>query len=71
MLEKTLERIMMGAKTPEGKIIAILLTLSLALMTWNATSISFALADEGDKIEAQNAAMDDMFAAMKRAAKGA
>ena len=46
MLEKTLNRIMAGAKTPEGKVIAILLTISLALMTWNATSIRAAVADE-------------------------
>ena len=44
MLEKTLNRIMLGAKTPEGKIIAILLTISLSLMTWNAASISYAFA---------------------------
>ena len=31
----------------------------------------YALGQNRDKIEAQNAAMDDMFAAMKRAAKGA
>ena len=52
MLEKTLNRIMEGARTPEGKIIAILLTLSLALMTWNVTSIKAAFAQEGEEIPA-------------------
>ena len=59
MLEKTLNRIMDGAKTPEGKIIAILLTLSLALMTWNATSIKAAFAQEGEDLPAASGVMAD------------
>ena len=52
MFEKTLNRIMEGAKTPEGKVIAILLTISLALMTWNATSIKAAFADDEEDLPA-------------------
>ena len=52
MLEKTLNRIMEGAKTPEGKVIAILVTLSLALMTWNATSIKAAFATDEEDLPA-------------------
>ncbi|MBR2803766.1 MAG: hypothetical protein IKE20_01270, partial [Eggerthellaceae bacterium] len=59
MLEKTLNRIMDGAKTPEGKIIAILLTLSLALMTWNATSIKAAFAEDGEELPAASDVMAD------------
>ena len=59
MLEKTLNRIMDGAKTPEGKIIAILLTLSLALMTWNATSIKAAFAEDGEDLPAASDVMAD------------
>ena len=60
MLEKTLNRIMEGAKTPEGKVIAILVTLSLALMTWNATSIKAAFAtDEEDTPAASDIMVDE------------
>jgi hypothetical protein len=57
MLEKTLNRIMQGARTPEGKIIAILLTISLSLMTWNAASIGNAVAndDQTKSVAAQEA----------------
>ena len=48
MVEKTLNRIMLGAQTTEGKIIAILLTLSLALMSWNVTAINVAFAQDGE-----------------------
>ena len=47
---------MLGAKTPEGKVIAILLTISLALMTWNATSISTAFADDGEGAQTDSGA---------------
>ena len=59
MFEKTLNRIMEGAKTPEGKVIAILLTISLALMTWNATSIKAAFA-EGPNEEKQMVVDSDL-----------
>ena len=59
MLEKTLNRIMEGAKTPEGKVIAILVTLSLALMTWNATSIKAAFATDEEDLPAASDVMAD------------
>ena len=42
MAEKILDRIMLGAKTPEGKIIAIVMTIALALMVWDSRSMSYA-----------------------------
>ncbi len=59
MFEKTLNRIMQGAKTPEGKVIAILLTLSLALMTWNATSIKTAFATDEEDLPVASDIMAD------------
>ena len=59
MLEKTLNRIMDGAKTPEGKVIAILLTISLALMTWNVTSIKAAFATDEEDLPAASDIMAD------------
>lgn len=40
MMDNMIDRIVEGAKTSEGKIIAILLALSLAFMAWNAMSIN-------------------------------
>jgi len=51
MTTRILDRIMDGAKTPEGKIIAVLLALCLAFMCWNVSTINaFAGAsDEGNE----------------------
>ena len=40
MTNKLVDRIMEGAKTPEGKIIAILLVICLAFMCWNVGSLT-------------------------------
>jgi len=42
-----INRTMQGARTPEGKIVSILLALSLSFMTWNAAAIESAYAYEG------------------------
>ena len=52
MLQTMLSRIMDGVKTPEGKIIAVLLAICLSLMTWNVAAISFAVSGDGAKSEA-------------------
>ena len=39
MTNKLADRIMEGARTPEGKVIAILLVLCLAFMCWNVGSL--------------------------------
>ena len=54
MLEKTLNRIMHGPNTLEGKIIAVFMAVVLSLMTWNATTITYAFAD--DKVASDTAA---------------
>ena len=55
MLEKTLSRVMEGARTPEGRIIAILLVVCLSLMTWNVGALSFAVNGEAAKAAEQKA----------------
>lgn len=47
MLNKVLDRIGQGGKTIEGKIIVVLLTLSLSLMAWNPYNIKAAFAADG------------------------
>ena len=42
-----INRTMQGARTPEGKVVSILLALSLSFMTWNAAAIESAYAYEG------------------------
>ena len=47
MFEKMLNRIMLGAKTPEGKFVAILLTFALAFMVWDSRMMRVAFAADG------------------------
>ncbi|MBQ6329802.1 MAG: InlB B-repeat-containing protein, partial [Kiritimatiellae bacterium] len=56
MLEKTISRIMNGARTPEGKVIAILLVVCLSLMTWNVGALSYAVNGEAAKAAEEKAA---------------
>ena len=46
MAEKLLNRIMLGAKTPEGKVVTILLTLALAFMVWDTRTMQHAFASQ-------------------------
>ncbi|MBR0404705.1 MAG: InlB B-repeat-containing protein [Eggerthellaceae bacterium] len=46
MQKGLVNRIMDGVKTPEGKVIAILLVICLSLMTWNVAAISWAVAGD-------------------------
>ena len=55
MLEKTLNRIMCGSRTPEGKIVAILLAFVLSFTTWSGDSVGNAFADEPAAVSAQSA----------------
>ena len=48
MFNKAHDQITMGGKTISGKIITILLVISLSLMAWTPLSISSAFADSGD-----------------------
>ena len=56
MLEKMLNRIMMGAKTPEGKAGAILLTVALAFMVWDTRMMESAFAVQSVSTTAQSGA---------------
>ena len=51
MTNKLADRIMEGARTPEGKVIAILLVLCLAFMCWNVGSLR-AFGDAYDQVNA-------------------
>ena len=48
MIDKALDRVGRGGKTIEGKIIAVLLTLSLSLMAWTPFTIKTAFAGDGE-----------------------
>ena len=67
MLSKAFERIALGAKTPEGKVLAVLLSFSLAFMTWNATTVEYAFAGQ-KSVQATNAGVS---AAVDTASSGA
>ena len=54
-MEKTLNRIMCGSRTPEGKIVAILLAFVLSFTTWSGDSVGNAFADEPAAVSAQSA----------------
>ena len=59
MLEKTLERIMRSAHTPEGKIVAVLLAFVLSFAVWNNGSMGNAFADESSAASAQSVAVQN------------
>ena len=48
MIDKALDRVGRGGKTIEGKVIAVLLTLSLSLMAWTPFTIKTAFAGDGE-----------------------
>ena len=59
-MNRAVDRIMQGVKTPEGKIIAILLVVCLSLMTWNISAISFAVNRDDGVEEVTDKAEDDV-----------
>ena len=46
-------------RSTAGKVISVILTISLALMMWDVNAMSYAFADDGSSQSAKSASKDD------------